>query len=117
MLLKIIGPACAANHGRMGQDRARATRLLRIARAVAPLATPDSVPMPPSAETIKASNFLRQIVERDLAQGTYSGRHFAGTPGDATHHASGPRDPARIRTRFPPEPTATCTSATRRAYA
>ena len=52
----------------------------------------------------KASNFLRQIIERDLAQGTYSGRHFAATPGDATHHARGPRDPARIRTRFPPEP-------------
>ncbi len=60
--------------------------------------------MPTSAEVTKPSNFLRQIIERDLAQGTYSGRHFAGTPGDATHHAAGPRDPARIRTRFPPEP-------------
>jgi glutaminyl-tRNA synthetase len=52
----------------------------------------------------KPSNFLRQIIERDLAQGTYAGRHFAGTPGDAAHHAAGPADPARIRTRFPPEP-------------
>ena len=60
--------------------------------------------MPPSAEHSRASNFLRQIIDRDLAQGTYAGRHFAGTPGDATHHAGGPRDPARIRTRFPPEP-------------
>ncbi|HET7865172.1 MAG TPA: glutamate--tRNA ligase family protein, partial [Burkholderiaceae bacterium] len=50
------------------------------------------------------SNFLRQIIERDLAQGTYAGRHFAGTPGDAAHHAAGPLDPAKIRTRFPPEP-------------
>ena len=25
------------------------------------------------------SNFLRQIIERDLAEGTYAGRHFAGT--------------------------------------
>lgn len=50
------------------------------------------------------SNFLRQIIERDLAQGTYASRHFAGTPGDAAHHAAGPLDPARIRTRFPPEP-------------
>ncbi len=50
------------------------------------------------------SNFLRQIIERDLAQGTYAMRHFAGTPGDASHHASGPLDPAKIRTRFPPEP-------------
>ncbi|GAB4566120.1 MAG: glutamine--tRNA ligase/YqeY domain fusion protein [Rhizobacter sp.] len=50
------------------------------------------------------SNFLRQIIERDLAQGTYASRHFAGTPGDAAHHAAGPLDPAKIRTRFPPEP-------------
>src|ERR687889_755448 len=28
----------------------------------------------------------------------------AGAPGDAAHHAKGPPDPARIRTRFPPEP-------------
>ncbi|MFZ2649377.1 MAG: glutamine--tRNA ligase [Burkholderiaceae bacterium] len=60
--------------------------------------------MPASTEEPKASNFLRQIIERDLAQGTYAGRHFGGTPGDATHHETGPRDPARIRTRFPPEP-------------
>ncbi|HEY2559178.1 MAG TPA: glutamine--tRNA ligase/YqeY domain fusion protein [Caldimonas sp.] len=51
-----------------------------------------------------ASNFLRHIVERDLADGTYAARRFAGTPGDAAHHAAAPPDPARIRTRFPPEP-------------
>ncbi len=51
-----------------------------------------------------SSNFLRHIVERDLAEGTYAQRRFAGTPGDAAHHAAGPADPARIRTRFPPEP-------------
>src|SRR6195952_1605236 len=51
-----------------------------------------------------SSNFLRQIIERDLAEGTYSQRHFAGTPGDGAHQASGPLDSARIRTRFPPEP-------------
>ena len=51
-----------------------------------------------------SSNFLRQIIERDLAEGTYAQRHFAGTPGDAAHQATGPLDPARIRTRFPPEP-------------
>ncbi|MFM8736228.1 MAG: glutamate--tRNA ligase family protein, partial [Betaproteobacteria bacterium] len=43
-------------------------------------------------------------MERDLQQGTYAGQHFAGTPGDGTHHAAGPLDAARIRTRFPPEP-------------
>ena len=57
----------------------------------------DSVPKP-------GSNFLRQIIERDLADGTYSQRKFAGTPGDAAHHAGGQPDPAKIRTRFPPEP-------------
>ncbi|HMN75449.1 MAG TPA: glutamine--tRNA ligase/YqeY domain fusion protein [Burkholderiaceae bacterium] len=52
----------------------------------------------------RAGNFLRTIIERDLAAGTYAGRRFAGTPGDAAHHAAGPLDAARIRTRFPPEP-------------
>jgi glutaminyl-tRNA synthetase len=55
-------------------------------------------------EDPKPSNFLRQVIERDLAQGTYAGRRYAGTPGDAAHHAAGPPDAARIRTRFPPEP-------------
>ncbi|HYD33233.1 MAG TPA: glutamine--tRNA ligase/YqeY domain fusion protein [Methylophilaceae bacterium] len=54
---------------------------------------------PPSA-----SNFIRQIVERDLTQGTYGVRRWAGSPGDAQHHAQGQPDPAKIRTRFPPEP-------------
>ena len=58
----------------------------------------------PADDSPKASNFLRQIVERDLEQGTYAGRRFAGTPGDAAHHAAGAPDGARIRTRFPPEP-------------
>ena len=52
----------------------------------------------------KVSNFLRQIIESDLAQGTYAQRQWAGSPGDAEHHAKGTTDPAKIRTRFPPEP-------------
>jgi len=59
---------------------------------------------PTSPDDTKPSNFLRQVIERDLAQGAYASRTFAGTPGDAAHHAAGPLDPARIRTRFPPEP-------------
>jgi glutaminyl-tRNA synthetase len=51
-----------------------------------------------------ASNFLRGIIERDLEAGTWSARRFGGSPGDAAHHRAGPPDPARIRTRFPPEP-------------
>ncbi|AKJ28236.1 glutamine--tRNA ligase [Caldimonas brevitalea] len=58
----------------------------------------------PSKEEHKPSNFLRGIIERDLAEGRYDGRRYAGTPGDSTHQASGPLDPARVRLRFPPEP-------------
>jgi len=61
-------------------------------------------PSDPGAAGKPASNFLRHIVERDLAEGTYAQRHFAGSPGDAAHHAAGPLDAAKIRTRFPPEP-------------
>ena len=52
----------------------------------------------------KTSNFLRQIIESDLEKGTYAQRRWGGSPGDAAHHAAGQPDPARIRTRFPPEP-------------
>ena len=55
-------------------------------------------------EGAKSSNFLRQIVDRDLAQGTYAQRRWAGHPADAATHQGGAPDPARIRTRFPPEP-------------
>ena len=50
------------------------------------------------------ANFIRNIVERDLELGTNASRRWAGTPGDAAHHAKGEPDPAKIRTRFPPEP-------------
>jgi glutaminyl-tRNA synthetase len=52
----------------------------------------------------KPSHFLRQILEKDLAQGTYAARRWGGSPGDAAHHEAGMPDPAKIRTRFPPEP-------------
>ena len=52
----------------------------------------------------RPSNFLRQIIEHDLASGTYASRRWAGSPGDAAHQATGAIDPGRIRTRFPPEP-------------
>ena len=57
-----------------------------------------------AAAHAKPSHFLRQIIESDLAQGTHAQRRWAGTPGDAAHHAAGVPDPAKIRTRFPPEP-------------
>src|SRR5450830_1055212 len=51
-----------------------------------------------------ASNFIRNIVERDLEHGTYANRPWVGAPGDAAQQATGMPDPAKIRTRFPPEP-------------
>ena len=59
---------------------------------------------PGAAEAAKPSNFLRQTIEVDLAAGTNAGRKWGGSPGDGAHHAAGQSDPARIRTRFPPEP-------------
>jgi len=59
---------------------------------------------PNTPDTVKPSNFLRQIIEADLEKGTYASRRWAGRPGDAAHHAAGQSDPAKIRTRFPPEP-------------
>jgi len=61
--------------------------------------TPSTAP-----DAAKVSNFLRQIIESDLEKGSYAQRRWAGSPGDAAHHAKGEPDPARIRTRFPPEP-------------
>ena len=52
----------------------------------------------------KPSNFLRQIIEADLSKGTHATRLWAGMPATATQHAKGQPDPAKIRTRFPPEP-------------
>ena len=59
---------------------------------------------PATPEEHKVSNFLRQIIEADLDKGTYANRRWAGSPGDAAHHAKGQPDTAKIRTRFPPEP-------------
>ncbi|MDB5862977.1 MAG: glutaminyl-tRNA synthetase [Betaproteobacteria bacterium] len=50
------------------------------------------------------SNFIRHVVEADLASGKHASRHWAGRPGPASVQRVAPPDPARIRTRFPPEP-------------
>ena len=63
------------------------------------MSAPANDPSPP-----KGRHFLRLEIERDLESGIYAQRRFAGSPGDAQHHAAAPIDPARIRTRFPPEP-------------
>jgi glutaminyl-tRNA synthetase len=51
-----------------------------------------------------ATNFLRNIIEADLAAGRYADKRWAGQPGPAAVQEGAPADPARIRTRFPPEP-------------
>jgi glutaminyl-tRNA synthetase len=55
-------------------------------------------------DTANPSNFIRQIIESDLASGKFAGRRWAGRPGPAALQAAGAPYPARIRTRFPPEP-------------
>ncbi|MFA7669760.1 MAG: glutamine--tRNA ligase/YqeY domain fusion protein [Burkholderiaceae bacterium] len=50
------------------------------------------------------SNFLRTIIEKDLAEGRHAQKPWAGRPGPAAVQRQGSPDPARIRTRFPPEP-------------
>jgi len=50
------------------------------------------------------SNFIRAAIEGDLRTGKYANRRWGGHPGPASAHESAAADPARIRTRFPPEP-------------
>ncbi len=59
---------------------------------------------PAAAPPTPTSNFIRQIVEADLAAGKHAGVAWAGRPGPAAAHAGAPADAAKIRTRFPPEP-------------
>ena len=65
---------------------------------------PSKAANPADKDAHKPSNFLRQIIEKDLEEGTYAGRRWGGSPGDAAQHAAGPLDPAKVRMRFPPEP-------------
>jgi len=50
------------------------------------------------------SNFIRSVIDADLASGKFAPRTWAGRPGPAKSHEGAPSDPAKIRTRFPPEP-------------
>ncbi|HMM54156.1 MAG TPA: glutamine--tRNA ligase/YqeY domain fusion protein [Candidatus Desulfobacillus sp.] len=59
---------------------------------------------PVAAPAAAVSNFIRQIIEADLAAGKRAGVSWAGKPGPAAAHAGAPLDSAKIRTRFPPEP-------------
>ena len=51
-----------------------------------------------------ATNFIRNLIDADLAAGKYAQRGWSGRPGLASEQSAGALDPAKIRTRFPPEP-------------
>jgi glutaminyl-tRNA synthetase len=60
-----------------------------------------------SKETVAVTptvNFIRNIVDADLTSGKYAQRRWSGRPGLGPQQLEGALDPARIRTRFPPEP-------------
>ena len=50
------------------------------------------------------SNFIRNIIEDDLASEKFAARSWQGKPGQGPEQIAGAPDPAKIRTRFPPEP-------------
>ena len=60
----------------------------------------------PAAETAAspATNFIRNIIDADLAANRYATRRWCGAPGTAAEQQHAPLDTAKIRTRFPPEP-------------
>ena len=43
------------------------------------------------------SNFIRGVIERDLANKSFEGKTWAGSPGDASHHSTAAIDQAKIR--------------------
>ena len=54
---------------------------------------------------VKTTNFLRNIIEADLAEGNNLPRFWCGHPAPYTEQQEkGAPDVAKIRTRFPPEP-------------
>ncbi|MBI5920372.1 MAG: glutamine--tRNA ligase/YqeY domain fusion protein [Betaproteobacteria bacterium] len=56
------------------------------------------------AEKPVVSNFVRNIIDADIAAGKHVARRWSGKPGPGPQQQAGQPDPARIRTRFPPEP-------------
>ncbi len=63
-----------------------------------------SAPAKKPQQEASHSNFIRQIVEADLMAGKFARRRWNGKPGSALSVERAPPDPAKIRTRFPPEP-------------
>ena len=69
-------------------------------------ATNDNKTAPADAAKAPAAptNFIRNIIDAELAAGKHAQRRWSGKPGLAEQQLAGPLDPAKIRTRFPPEP-------------
>ncbi len=57
-----------------------------------------------SIDSLAATNFIRNIIDADLAGNAYATRRWSGKPGTAAEQQHAPADTAKIRTRFPPEP-------------
>jgi glutaminyl-tRNA synthetase len=57
-----------------------------------------------NSSALASTHFIRNIIEADLAADKHALRRWSGHPGPAAQQLAGPLDPARIRTRFPPEP-------------
>lgn len=57
-----------------------------------------------NSAVLASTNFIRNIIESDLAAGKHAARRWSGAPGPADQQLAGALDPARMRTRFPPEP-------------
>ena len=53
---------------------------------------------------VPATNFIRNIIDAELAADRYATRRWSGQPGLGPQQQAGAPDPATIRTRFPPEP-------------
>ena len=50
------------------------------------------------------TNFIRNIIEKNLEANLYAEKKWSGQPGPSYVHKDAPIDTAKIRTRFPPEP-------------
>ncbi len=65
----------------------------------------DTVHNEEEKDAVRPTNFIRTIIEDDLAANNNRPRLWCGHPAPYSEQAaSGVEDPARIRTRFPPEP-------------
>ncbi|MBS1227866.1 MAG: glutaminyl-tRNA synthetase [Proteobacteria bacterium] len=60
---------------------------------------------PKDAPTVApATNFIRNIIDAELAADKFAPRRWSGQPGLGPQQLCGAPDTAKIRTRFPPEP-------------